>query len=147
MLKKLLNKETISYLFFGILTTVVNYGTFYIFYNVMALASTIANLIAFVFAVIFAYIVNKLFVFESKSWAFAVIGPEMLQFLLSRIFSFLIEEAGLLLADPVLDLGRYTVFTLFGIEVDGVLLAKLALAVIVVILNYFFCKLMIFKKK
>ncbi len=146
-MKKLFNKETVLYLIFGVLTTAVNYGVFYAFYHVLALSSILSNAIAFALAVIFAYFVNKLFVFESKSWAPAVIGPEILQFLGARIFSFLIEEAGLLICDNWLRLGRYHLFTLWGIEIDGVLLAKLALAVIVVLLNYVFCKWFIFKKK
>ncbi|MBQ6824747.1 MAG: GtrA family protein [Clostridia bacterium] len=147
MLKKILNKETVLYLIFGGLTTLVNYVSFFLLYNVSQVESTLSNIIAFILAVVFAYFVNKLFVFESKSWAPKVIGPEILQFLSARIFSFVIEAAGLFVADKLLKLGRFTLLTVRGIELDGVLITKLALAVIVVILNYIFCKLVIFKKK
>ncbi len=146
-MKKFLNKETLLYLFFGVLTTAVNYIVFYLFYQLLALSSLLSNAIAFAAAVIFAYIVNKQFVFESKSWKPAVIGPELLQFLGARVFSFLLEEAGLLICDNLLNLGRFRILSVFGIQVDGILLSKLALAFIVVILNYFFCKWFIFKKK
>lgn len=147
MIKRLFNRERVMYLIFGVLTTVINYSVFYLLYIPFGMESAIANTIAFIVAVILAYVANKLFVFESKSWARAVIGPEMLQFLLSRIFAFLIEEAGILIGDNWLELGRYTLFTLWGIVVDGILLSKLALAVVGVILNYLFCKLLVFKKK
>lgn len=146
-MKRIFNKETVLYLLFGVLTTAVNYIVFYAFYQALGLSSLLSNAVAFMAAVIFAYFVNKIFVFESKSWAPAVILPEILQFTAARVFSFLLEEAGLLICDNWLDLGRYRIFALWGIEVDGVLLSKLAMAVIVVILNYVFCKWIIFKKK
>ena len=65
-IKKIINKETILYLFFGVLTTLINYVSFFLFYNVMQINELIANTIAFIFSLIFAFVVNKLFVFESK---------------------------------------------------------------------------------
>lgn len=147
MPKKLLNKETVLYLFFGGFTTLVNYLCFYLFYRTAGLSSLWSNFIAFAAAVIFAYLVNKLFVFESKSWSLQILLPEMGQFLAARIFSFLLEEAGLWVADDLLKLGRFTLLRLGGFSMDGILLTKLALAVVVVVLNYVFCKLLIFKKK
>lgn len=145
-MKKLLNKETLLYLIFGVLTTAVNYLVFYLCYDLGGIASAIANTIAFIAAVIFAYLVNKIFVFESKSWALAALVPEMLQFLGARVFSFAVEEAGLLISDNLLKLGRYTLFTYGNFTIDGVLATKLFLAVFVVIINYVFCK-WIFRKK
>lgn len=147
MIKKLINRETVLYFIFGVMTTLVNYSIFHLLYNIMAMQSAIANILAFLAALVFAYVVNKLFVFESKSWHWVVIGPEMLQFLLARIFAFLIEEAGILISDNWLKLGRFNLFTLWGIEVDGVFFSKILLAVITVIINYIFCKLLVFKKK
>ncbi|MBQ8600029.1 MAG: GtrA family protein [Clostridia bacterium] len=134
------------YLIFGLLTTAVNYIVFYFCYDLGGITSTVANAIAFIAAVIFAYLANKIFVFESKSWEPAVLIPEALQFLGTRGFSFAVEEAGLLISDNLLGLDRYTLFTYGSFTLDGVLATKLFLAVFVVIVNYVFCK-WIFKKK
>ena len=147
-LKKLLNKETVSYLIFGVLTTVVNYVVFHLMYTVVqgGQGSLAANFVAWVAAVVFAYIVNKLFVFESKSWAWGVLVREIPAFVAARVASFCIEEAGLFISEGVLKLNAVTVFSMGDFSVDGVTAAKLALSVIVVVLNYFFSKWFIFKK-
>ncbi len=145
-MKRLLNKETLLYLLFGVFTTIINYGVFYLCYDVGGIASAIANILAFIAAVIFSYITNKILVFESRSWALSALVPEVLQFLGTRVFSFAIEEAGILISDNLLNLGRFTLFAYKGFTLDGVLATKLFLAVFVVIVNYVFCK-WIFKKK
>lgn len=147
-LKKLLNRETILYIVFGVATTVVNYIVFHLLYNVLwhQENSLIANAAAFVAAVIFAFVVNKLFVFESKSWSLAVLKREIPSFLAGRIGSFGIEEAGLFLCEKVLKLGGVIAFTLGTVALDWITIVKVALSFIVVILNYVFCKLFVFKK-
>lgn len=147
-LKKLLNRETVSYLIFGVLTTVVNYVVFHLVYVTVlgGQYSVVANAVAFVAAVIFAFVVNKLFVFESKSWALAVLKKEIPPFVASRVASFGIEELGLLISEGLLHWNEVTVLTLGATSIDGVTLAKLALSVIVVILNYVFCKWFVFQK-
>ena len=147
-LKKLLNRETILYIVFGVATTVVNYIVFHLLYNVLwqQQNSLIANAAAFVAAVIFAFVVNKLFVFESKSWSAATLKREIPSFLAGRIGSFGIEEAGLFLAEKVFKLGGVIAITLGGTELDWITVIKVALAFVVVALNYVFCKLFVFKK-
>lgn len=147
-LKKLLNRETILYIIFGVATTVVNYVVFHILYNVLWRQnhSLTANAVAFVAAVIFAFVVNKLFVFESKSWSAQTLKREIPSFLAARIGSFGIEEAGLFLAEKVLKLGGVIAVTVAGVALDWITIVKLALAFVVVALNYVFCKLIIFKK-
>lgn len=145
MLKKIFNKETVLYLVFGVLTTVVNYGVFYIFYETIALGSLVANLIAFVAAVVFSFITNKLFVFESKSWQAKILLPEATQFVGARIVTFLLEEAGLFVCDDLLNLARFEIINIFDVSVDGVMFAKILLAFIVVIINYVVCKLLVFR--
>lgn len=146
--KKLLNRETVSYLIFGVLTTVVNYVVFHLMYTVVlgGQGSLYANFIAWVAAVVFAYVVNKLFVFESKSWAWDVLVREIPAFVTARVASFGIEEAGLFISETLLRLNTLTVLRMGGFAMDGVTAAKLALSVIVVVLNYFFSKWFIFKK-
>ena len=147
-IKKILNRETVLYIIFGVATTAVNYVVFYLLYNVLwsQSRSLEANAAAFVAAVIFAFVVNKLFVFESKSWNMDTLKREIPSFLAARIGSFGIEEAGLFLCEKVLKLGGVIAITLGGVALDWITVAKVALAFVVVALNYVFCKLFIFKK-
>ena len=146
-IKKILNRETVLYIIFGVATTVVNYVVFYLLYNVLwsQSRSLEANAAAFVAAVIFAFVVNKLFVFESKSWSADTLKREIPSFLTARIGSFGIEEAGLFLCEKVLKLGGVIAITLGGVALDWITVVKVALAFVVVALNYVFCKLFIFK--
>ena len=146
-IKKILNRETVLYIIFGVATTAVNYVVFYLLYNVLwsQSRSLEANAAAFVAAVIFAFVVNKLFVFESKSWSMDTLKREIPSFLAARIGSFGIEEAGLFLCEKVLKLGGVIAITLGGVALDWITVAKVALAFVVVALNYVFCKLFIFK--
>lgn len=64
-LKKIINREIIMYLVFGVLTTVVNYGVFIIGINISGTEKTLlVNLYAFIAATLFAFITNRLFVFQ-----------------------------------------------------------------------------------
>lgn len=148
-LKKLLNRETMLYIVFGAATTVVNYVVFHLLYNVLWQQgnSLAANAAAFVAAVIFAFVVNKMFVFESKSWSMDALKREVPSFLAGRIGSFGIEEAGLFLCEKVLSLGGVVAFTIAGQSFDWITIVKVALSFVVVILNYVFCKLFVFKKE
>lgn len=147
-MKKLLNRETILYLIFGVATTVVNYVVFWLVYDLICGKdhSLLANGVAFVAAVVFAFVVNKMYVFESRSWTAEALKREVPAFLASRIGSFLVEEAGLFVCEYVLKLNGVILMEYAGIQVDGITAAKLALSVIVVILNYVFCKWFVFKK-
>ena len=143
------HKEVIVYVIFGALTTFVNLAAFYILELLFGNNTTsylYNNAVAWIIAVIFAYVTNKLFVFNSKSWEFKVILKEILEFLGARIFSFAVEEAGLWLFVDILSFGNLS-FNLLGFDITGGLIAKIVLAVIVVILNYFFSKFIIFKSK
>lgn len=142
-------KEIIVYIVFGALTTLVNLVTFYLLEYIFGSGGKgyiVYNAIAWVVAVVFAYITNKLYVFESKSWAPKIVIKESAQFLLARVFSFLVEEFGLILMVEVLNFAEYSL-DLKIITLSGATVAKIILAVIVVIMNYFFSKFIIFKKK
>ena len=149
MIKKLFNKykEIINYVFFGVLATVVNLVSFKIFDLILgAKLYLITNVISWIITVIFAYVTNKLWVFESKSWAFKILLKEVPEFFAARLFSLGVEEGGLWLFVDKFGFDRYS-FTVFNFEVTGKLIAKVLLAVIVVILNYFFSKFIIFAQK
>ncbi len=140
-------KEIITYIIFGVLTTLVNFFAFWIFTKIFGEnLYLVNNAIAWVVGVVFAYVTNKLFVFESKSWDLKLITKEITGFLGARIFSFLLEEGGMFLFVSVLGFGEKSL-TLLGITVTGQFIVKILLAVIVVILNYVFSKFIIFKNK
>lgn len=133
-------KEIIMYLIFGVGTTAVNW----IIYTVIVVLGreanlTIANIIAWVGAVTFAYITNKLWVFESKSWNPKIVWKELGMFLSARIFS------------GIFEIGLFPVLVWMGMNqsifgVEG-MLAKIVIGVLVIVLNYIFSKLLIFRKK
>lgn len=132
LMKKFLNRETVSYLVFGVLTTVVNYVVYEIC-KWLGVHYTLSTIIAWVMAVAFAYITNKLFVFESKSFARSVLLREIPTFIGCRLFSGLCD----------------LIFMVFAVELIGMndSIAKLVANVFVVVINYIFSKLIIFKKK
>ncbi len=132
LISKLINRETITYLIFGVLTTAINYTVYYLMYKFTTLEPTVYNIIAWTVAVIFAFITNKLVVFQSKGFRPTTIIKEFLPFIGARIFSFVVEEAFLGLTVNILDMHP--------------LLSKIIISVVVVILNYFFSKFLIFRK-
>ena len=147
MIKKLFikYKELITYVIFGVLTTLVNFFAFWLFTKILGEELyLINNAIAWVVGVIFAYITNKLFVFESKSWDLKVVTKEITGFLGARIFSFLVEEGGMFLFITVLGLGE-KFLTILNLTITGQFIVKILLAVIVVVMNYVFSKFFIFK--
>lgn len=139
----LITGEAGMYLIFGVLTTVVNYGAFWIFLNLLGdeLVLTV-NTIAFVFAVTFAYVTNKIFVFKSKSWKPKILAKEVSSFLAARIVSYFFEQIGLIVCVEYLHVGEIKI-----LGFDGILVSKVILSFVAVLVNYIFSKFIIFKKK
>jgi putative flippase GtrA len=139
--------EIIRYLIFGVLTTLVNFA---VYFAALALfgdeSYLVSNIIAWVFAVAFAYVTNKLWVFESKSWAWPHVRKELAGFVSARLFSLAVEEAGLWLMIGALAFGAWSV-PIPGHPVGGDVVAKFIMQVVVVLLNYVFSKLIIFRRK
>ena len=129
------------YLIFGVLTTVVSWGSYSLFVLLLqGLDSVVfwANILSWVCAVLFAFITNKLWVFQSKSWAGNVVFPELGKFLSSRVATGIFE----MIAVPALvAIGLNQ--TIFGI--DG-MVSKVVVSVAVIVLNYVLSKLFVFKK-
>ena len=151
ILKKLINKETITYLVFGVLTTVVNFVIFEacdrVFEKTVSVDLTLlTNVIAWVASVAFAYVTNKLFVFESKSWKGSVLKKEIPSFVGARVFSLGVESLGLLIFVTWLGFDRFVLDIIPNFAVGGKMLTKIGLSVIVVVMNYIFSKFVIFKK-
>ena len=131
-------KEIIMYLIFGVATTGVNWIVYAVAVKV-GMNMNLSNCLAWLLAVVFAFITNKIFVFESKNMNVQVLFMEFIKFIAARVATGVIEIGGL----PVLySLGIKQ--SLFGI--DG-FAAKILVSVIVVILNYVFSKLFIFKNQ
>lgn len=126
-------KEMISYLFFGVATTLVNFVVYWGMTDLAGLPETPSNITAWFAAVIFAFITNKLFVFESKSLAIGCLAREFGTFFAARIFSGVIENGGFWVCVDLLELNDWAV--------------KIALSVIVVITNYVTGKFLVFRKK
>ena len=138
MIKKILAllkryEEVISYLFFGGLTTVVNYAVYLPCYNLLGISGAISNLIAWVIAVAFAYLTNKPFVFKSHDWSAKVVVPELVKFLGCRIGSGVLETAIIFV-------------TVDCLHWNGNLI-KLLTSVLVVVMNYIASKLLVFRKR
>ena len=147
LIKAFLNKETILYLVFGVLTTAVSFVTLKLFD--VALGKElylVSNSLSWILSVAFAYVTNKLFVFESKSWKKDVLKKEIPSFLSARIASYFIEQGGLWLMMDVL-LFKDKVFDFIVIRLSGLMTAKLVLAVVVVVVNYVLSKVLIFKSR
>ncbi|MCD7791339.1 MAG: GtrA family protein [Bacteroides thetaiotaomicron] len=126
-------KALISYLFFGVCTTVINIAVYYLCYNVSGIPNVPSTVIAWVVAVVFAYITNKLFVFDSKSFKADVLVREMASFFGCRLLTGILDVIIMYVAVDVMDMNS----TLW----------KLVSNVLVIILNYVASKLVIFKKK
>lgn len=140
-------KELVLYAIVGVLTTLVNFVAFYLLNLVLGEdLYLVNNIIAWIIAVNFAYINNKLWVFESKSFAAKTVIREMVEFYSARFLSLIIDEAGMWFLVEILDFDRFS-FSVLGFEVTGKLIAKMLLMVIVIILNYVFSKFVIFRKK
>ncbi len=127
-------KEIITYLIFGLLTTVISILSFKLFNNLFGEGLYLFNnILSWIFAVSFAFVTNKIWVFESKEWKFPFILREILFFLGARVFSLIIEEIGLFLFIDT--------FAVFDTDIS-----KLIMQVIVTILNFVLSKFLVFKK-
>ena len=145
MLLRLYEKyyQQLLYLFFGVLTTIVNYISFAAALWLLGTSATlVANAVSFVLATAFAYVTNKRFVFRAPSWSPSVIAHEFAAFTGARLFSFALEELGLLIGVQGLGVARYE-----WLGINGVLILKVILSFLSVLLNYLFSRYWIFRKK
>ena len=125
--------DILSYLFFGVLTTAVNYVVYLPCYNLLHLSASLSNVIAWAAAVAFAYVTNKPFVFKSHDWSAKTVLPELGKFVGSRILSGALETGMIFVTVDLLLLNGNVM--------------KLLTSVLVVILNYVASKLLVFNKR
>ena len=145
-------REVISYLFWGGMTTLVSWGTYSVFAILfksqvgevhlfgidMSMVVLVSNILSWICACLFAFVANKLWVFQSKSWKKNIWLSEFWKFLSARIVTGLLE----IIAVPLM-VGLGMNQTILGVE--G-MVAKVVVSVLVVVLNYVFSKLLIFTK-
>lgn len=135
--------QQILYLFFGVLTSLVNYGVFALALDLLGNRAVLAaNALAFVLATVFAFVTNKRFVFHAPDWRPAAVARGFAAFTGARLFSFGLEELGLWVCAAQLSLGRYTVLGL-----SGLVWAKVLLSFLSVLLNYGFSRYWVFRKR
>ncbi|OQB14785.1 MAG: GtrA-like protein [Firmicutes bacterium ADurb.Bin193] len=124
-------KEKILYLFFGGLTTVVNMGSYFVLVNAFGVHYLVSNAVAFVLAVVFAYITNRKYVFEAPARSREKIIIEAAGFFGFRGLSGLADM----------------LFMFLMVDVMGInnTISKICVNVFVVIINYLFSKFIIFR--
>ena len=125
--------ELFWYGFFGVIGTGVNILIFYLLSQKLGIHYMVANITAWIFSVAFAFATNKIWVFKSKAWQFAVWFKECVQFVTARI------------GTCVFDIG-YMFIAISVLHFDATV-SKVIANVIVVIMNYCLSKIWIFKQK
>ena len=133
------HKEIANYLIFGVATTIVNWAAYSILVRGVGLSEAVANAIAVVVAVLFAFVTNKIWVFESKQRDMGSLIKEAFSFFGSRAVTGAIEIIGV---PALMAMGLNQ--SIFG--VSG-MWAKMAISVIVIVLNYIFSKFIVFKSR
>lgn len=132
LVKKVFTKEIILYALFGVLTTIVNIGSFYVMTTFFNINDNIANNIAIIIAVLVAYFTNKDMVFHSEANGFGEKFIEFCKFILGRLVTMFIESIGGAL------LFKY-------IPIPSIV-SKCIITVVVIVLNFFISKFFTFKK-
>lgn len=132
IIKKCINRETVTYAFFGVFTTIINIG---IFELLLLLGSDYrpANLVALLVTKVFAYIVNKLFVFRTKTRGLAALLREFGRYTLARGGTMLIDWFGLIILVSAVGISEHT--------------GKIITTIVVVFLNYILGKFLVFHKE
>ena len=125
-------ESVLLYLIFGVLTTFVNIVVYYILFNHVLLSNILSNGIAWVAAVIFAFITNKIWVFKSKTLEIEQVIKELIAFFSARLSTGLLDMAIMYVGVDLLKVNS--------------IYSKIISGVVVVMLNYIFSKLFIFRK-
>ena len=125
-------RELILYVFFGGCTTLINILIYFLCRQWLAMEVVAADVVAWLLAVIFAYITNKLFVFESKSWRAKLVAKELAAFMAARLFSLGVDVVMLYVTVELLEWWELPM--------------KVLANVVVIVINYIFSKWIIFRK-
>ena len=127
------HKDILAYLFFGCMTTLVNYLVYFPCYNWLQMSAVLSNVIAWAAAVAFAFLTNKPFVFKSNDWSRKVVLPELVKFVGCRAGSGLLETLSMwLFVDLLAWNGNWM---------------KIIVSILVLCLNFIASKCVVFVKK
>lgn len=132
LIKRFCTKDIILYIIFGVLTTLVNIGSFYIMTSFLHINEDLSNFLAIILAILFAYVTNRKWVFHTTAKGFNDNFHEFLKFIAGRSVTMVIEWVGC--------------FILFKTPIP-VIISKCAINVVIVILNFIISKFFTFKKK
>ncbi|MBM7834095.1 GtrA family protein [Clostridium sardiniense] len=138
MLKKIIElynkfREQILYIVFGVLTTAINIISFFLCTRLFGIGLMASNIIAWIASVIFAFVTNKIYVFDSRNYSLKVVTKELVDFTISRG------------ATGALDMGLMYLFVSV-IHIED-MASKIIINIIVIILNYILSKLYVFRKR
>lgn len=141
-IKKICTKEVISYIIFGVLTTLVNIVISFILKAIFNIDGNIASTIGIICSILFAYFTNRKWVFESKAREVKEKVIEFAKFILGRVFTMVVEIIGVYLLNDIIHM-------FYGIFNDNIayLTNKCIITVIVIILNFFISKFFAFKSR
>lgn len=132
-IEKIWRNQGIRYIFFGACTTLVNLISYAVFRQILQIDITVANVMSIFLAILFAYGVNKIFVFESKTDGMRGLFAEMAQFIGMRLSTMFIEVFGVVFMSCVWNIPD--------------MISKLMIQVIVLALNYVFSKIFVFNEE
>ncbi|MGN0520876.1 MAG: GtrA family protein [Candidatus Fimenecus sp.] len=135
-------KEIILYVLFGGLTTVVNYIIYFTCTKGLHIGWSPATLFAWIGAVLFAYVTNRIWVFESRAKGFRAVLYEFVKFIGARLLSLGLEWLTLKLLIDTLQMDSL----LWHDLPLGEFLAKTIAQILVIIANYVFSKWIVFRK-
>ncbi len=126
-------KFIILYGIFGVLTTVINIAAYGVLYEILNISNIVSTIISWIIAVVFAFVTNKIWVFESKCFDNKLLLSELKKFFGCRI------------ATGILDLG----IMFIGVDVLGgpALILKTISNLLVIVLNYVMSKFIVFGEK
>lgn len=127
------HRAFVLYFSLGILTTISNYAVYLPLYNLCDFSATLSNGIAWIVSVFVAFLTNKPFVFESHNWSKEVLIPEMIRFVGCRVSTLIVESVAILLFVDI-----------FGFDGN---ITKIAVSLIVVLINFFASKYIVFRCK
>ncbi|MDO4453026.1 MAG: GtrA family protein [Eubacteriales bacterium] len=132
-IKKIAENQAVRYIFFGGCTTVVNIVSYAVFRYLLQIDITIANVMSIFLAILFAYVVNKIFVFESKTAGIRELLTEMGQFVGMRLSTMFIEVFGVVYMSCIWNIPDMA--------------SKIIIQAVVLILNYIFSKVFVFNEE
>jgi putative flippase GtrA len=133
VLRRFCTYEALTYIFFGVLTTFVNWASYLVIKRILGQSTAFANAAAWVIAVLFAYVVNKKYVFKSRQNSFGGLAREFALFIAARLLSFAFDQA-------------FMIVTVDYLHFPDAL-AKILSNIFVMIMNFFASKIVIFRKK